>query len=157
MQVGALQSNIKVYHHAILDTVSPSDPILPRRGWWTVQRPRDTRTWFGPAKDNRAETRKPSTKPRHEFFASVLADVRRPPDRLPDGDKRRPRVSRELPIAPPVEPQRLPEQAMQEENDYAVEVAIETDPHGVGEGVEEIYQEGCCTFRSPPISDLGLS
>ncbi|KAF9648633.1 AAA-domain-containing protein [Thelephora ganbajun] len=109
---------------AMLDTLSPSDPILllavvdgPFKSL-----PRDVRAWFGPTKDNRVEIMKPSIEQRDEFFASVLADARRPPNQFPDGTKRRRRVLEELPIAPPVEPRQPTEAelAVQEENDRRV-------------------------------------
>ena len=109
---------------AMLDTLSPSDPILllavvdgPFRSL-----PRDVRAWFGPTKDNRVEITKPSIEQRDEFFASILADARRPPNQFPDGIKRRRRVLEELPIAPPIEPRQLTEAelAAQDENDQRV-------------------------------------
>jgi len=108
----------------MLDTLSPSDPILLLAvvdGPFKTL-PRDVRAWFGPVKDNRVEITKPSTEQRDEFFSSVLADARRPPNQFPDGVKRRRRVLEELPIAPPVEPRQLSEAelAVQEENDQRV-------------------------------------
>ena len=108
----------------MLDTFSPSDPILLLAvvdGAFKAL-PRDVRAWFGPVKDNRIEITKPSTEQCDEFFAPVLADVRRPPNQFPDGVKRRRRVLEELPIAPPVEPRQLSEAelAVQEENDQRV-------------------------------------
>lgn len=109
---------------AMLDTLSPSDPILllavvdgPFKSL-----PRDVRAWFGPTKDNRLEITKPSVGQREEFFVPVLADARRPPNQFPDGIKRRRRVLEELPIAPPVEPRQLTEAelAVQEESDQKV-------------------------------------
>ena len=109
---------------AMLDTLSPSDPILllavvdgPFKSL-----PRDVRAWFGPTKDNRVEITKPSVEQRDEFFASVLADTRRPPNQFPDGIKRKRRVLEELPIAPPVEPRQLTEAelAAQEDGDLRV-------------------------------------
>jgi hypothetical protein len=69
-----------------------------------------------------SKSRNPPLEQRDEFFASVLADARRPPNQFPDGVKRRRRVLEELPIAPPVEPRQLTEAelAVQEENDQRV-------------------------------------
>jgi len=80
-------------------------------------------------KDNRVEITKPSAKQRHEVFASVLADARRPPNQLPDSVKRRRRVLEELPIAPPVEPRQLSkaELAVQEENNQRVITLLKGD------------------------------
>jgi len=106
---------------ATLDILSPSDPIhLPTvvDGPFKTL-PRDVHAWFSPVKDNRVEITKSSTKQRDEFFGSVLADARRPPNQFPDRVKRRRRVLEELSIIPYVEPWQLSEAelAVQEGND----------------------------------------
>ncbi|KAF8075816.1 AAA-domain-containing protein [Lyophyllum atratum] len=109
---------------AMLDTLAPTDPILLLvvvDGHFE-ELPSDVRAWFGPTKDNRVELSPPSSTHRSEFFASLIADVRRPPNQFADGVKRKLRVLEELPIAPPLEPRQLTtaELAAQEENDQRV-------------------------------------
>ncbi|THU83079.1 AAA-domain-containing protein [Dendrothele bispora CBS 962.96] len=106
---------------AMLDTLSPTDPILLLAivdGGFS-QLPRDVREWFGPTKDNRVELKAPGPSQREEFFNGLIEDVRRPPNQFADGMKRKKRVLEELPLAPPPEPRQptAAEVAVQEEND----------------------------------------
>ena len=106
---------------AMLDTLSPTDPILLLAvvDGPDMSLPRDVRAWFGPTRDNRIEFTNPTAQHREAFFEGILQDVRRPPNHFPDGVKRRKRVLEELPIAPPLEPRKptAAELALQEEHD----------------------------------------
>ena len=109
---------------AMLDTLSPSDPILLLAvvdGKFS-DLPRDVKAWFGPTKDNRVELTAPSVEQRERFFEGLIKDVRRPPNQFADGMKRRKRILEELPIAPPLEPRQptAAELAVQQENDQRV-------------------------------------
>ncbi|KAK7439387.1 TAT-binding protein-like protein 7, AAA ATPase [Stygiomarasmius scandens] len=106
---------------AMLDTLSPTDPILLLAivdGGFS-QLPRDVRAWFGPTKDNRVELKAPDPSQRGAFFNGLIEDIRRPPNQFADGMKRRKRVLEELPLAPPPEPRQptVAEMAIQVEND----------------------------------------
>jgi SpoVK/Ycf46/Vps4 family AAA+-type ATPase len=106
---------------AMLDTLSPTDPILLLAvvDGAFVALPRDVRAWFGASRDNRVLFAPPSERHRAAFFDPLLADVRRPPSQFPDGGTRKRRILEELPIAPPLEPRKpTPEElAQQEEGD----------------------------------------
>lgn len=109
---------------AMLDTLSPSDPILLLAvvdGPFSAL-PRDVKAWFGMNKDNRVIFTYPDAEKRRKFFDELMDDIRRPPNQFPDGIKRRKRVLEELPIAPPLEPRQptAAELAMQEENDQRI-------------------------------------
>ncbi|KAH7916660.1 AAA-domain-containing protein [Hygrophoropsis aurantiaca] len=109
---------------AMLDSLAPTDPILLLAivdGSFTSL-PRDVRAWFGPMRENRVELPTPTAEQRESFFASIIADVRRPPNQFADGVKRKKRVLEELPIAPPLEPRQptAAELALQEENDQRI-------------------------------------
>ncbi|KAL1747783.1 hypothetical protein HDZ31DRAFT_31149 [Schizophyllum fasciatum] len=120
----AVSDTAKATVRAMLDTLSPNDPILLlgiMDGKWKSV-PRDVREWFGPAKEFRIELATPGPEQRSAFFAPLLEDVCRPPHKFADGVKRKKRVLEELPIAPPLEP-RKPTQAelrTQLENDNRV-------------------------------------
>lgn len=108
----------------MLDTLSPSDPILLLAvvdGRFSSL-PRDVRSWFGVVKENRILFMHPDAEKRRKFFDELIEDIRRPPTQFPDGVKRRKRVLEELPIAPPLEPRQptAAELAVQEENDQRV-------------------------------------
>lgn len=97
---------------AMLDTLAPTDPILLLAvvdGNFT-DLPRDVREWFGHSKDNRITLSAVTADQREAFFASLINDVRKPPNKFADGMKRRKRVLEVLPLAPPIEP-RQPTQA----------------------------------------------
>ncbi|TFK53324.1 AAA-domain-containing protein [Heliocybe sulcata] len=109
---------------AMMDTLSPSDPILLLAvvdGHFS-ELPRDVRAWFGVTRDNRVELSPPDNIKRGAFFESLLNDVRRPPNQFPDGVKRKKRVLEELPVAPPLQPRQptAAELALQEENDQKI-------------------------------------
>ncbi|KIJ58849.1 hypothetical protein HYDPIDRAFT_33761 [Hydnomerulius pinastri MD-312] len=109
---------------AMLDSLAPTDPILLLAivdGSFSSLPP-DVRAWFGLTRENRLALRSPSDHQREDFFGSIIADVRRPPNQFADGIKRRKRVLEELPIAPPIEPRQptAAELALQEENDQRV-------------------------------------
>ncbi|KAL1702957.1 hypothetical protein EV121DRAFT_209023 [Schizophyllum commune] len=120
----AVSDTAKSTVRAMLDTLSPNDPVLLlgiMDGKWKSV-PREVREWFGPAKEFRIELSTPGPEERAAFFAPLLEDVRRPPHKFVDGVKRKKRVLEELPIAPPLEP-RKPTEAelrMQLENDNRV-------------------------------------
>ncbi|KZT13243.1 AAA-domain-containing protein [Laetiporus sulphureus 93-53] len=106
---------------SMLDTLSPNDPVLLLAvvdGPFTSL-PRDVREWFGPMRENRVELRTPNASQREQFFEGVFKEVQRPPNRFPDGVKRKKRVLEELPIAPPLQPRQptAAELAVQEAND----------------------------------------
>ena len=109
---------------AMLDSISPSDPILLLAvvDGHFASLPRDVRAWFGMSKENRVAFSFPDAPKRRAFFDELLEDVRRPPSQFPDGMKRRKRVLEELPIAPPLEPRQptAAELALQEENDQRI-------------------------------------
>ncbi|GLB33226.1 putative AAA domain (Cdc48 subfamily) containing protein [Lyophyllum shimeji] len=109
---------------AMLDTLAPTDPILLLvvvDGNF-AELPSDVKAWFGPTKDNRIELIPPTSSQREEFFASLVADIKRPPNQFADGVKRKLRVLEELPLAPPLEPRQptAAELAVQTENDQRV-------------------------------------
>ncbi|KIM42662.1 hypothetical protein M413DRAFT_70190 [Hebeloma cylindrosporum] len=109
---------------AMLDTLAPTDPILLLAvvdGRFS-DLPRDVKAWFGPTKDNRVELPAPTVSQREAFFAGLVKDVQRPPNKFSDGMERRKRVLEELPIAPPLEPRKPTpaELALQEETDIRV-------------------------------------
>ncbi|KAI5120735.1 hypothetical protein M0805_006441 [Coniferiporia weirii] len=109
---------------AMLDTLSPSDPILLLAvvDGPFLALPRDVRAWFGAIRENRVLFAHPTAEKRRKFFDELLEDVRRPPTQFPDGVPRRKRVLEELPIAPPLEPRQptKAELALQEEKDQGV-------------------------------------
>ncbi|THH05437.1 hypothetical protein EW145_g4792 [Phellinidium pouzarii] len=109
---------------AMLDTLSPSDPILLLAvvDGPFISLPRDVRSWFGATRENRVLFSHPDPDKRRTFFTELLNDVRRPPTQFPDGVKRKKRVLEELPIAPPLEPRQptVAELAVQEENDQRI-------------------------------------
>jgi hypothetical protein len=88
--------------------------------------PDDVRSWFGPTKDNRVESKPPTPQKREDFFQGLLDDIKRPPNEFPDGVKRKKRALEELPIAPPLKPRELTdaELALQEENDLKIIVLL---------------------------------
>ncbi|KAH7921984.1 AAA-domain-containing protein [Leucogyrophana mollusca] len=109
---------------AMLDSLAPTDPILLLAivdGSFTALPP-DVRAWFGPMRENRVELPTPTDEQRESFFASIMSDIRRPPNHFADGVKRRKRVLEELPVAPPLEPRQptVAELAAQEENDQRI-------------------------------------
>lgn len=109
---------------AMLDSLSPSDPILLLAvvdGTFS-ELPRDVRAWFGVTRDNRVQLSRPSEDKREAFFKALLDDIRRPPNQFPDGVKRKKRVLEELPVAPPLQPRQpsAAELALQEENDQKI-------------------------------------
>ena len=109
---------------AMLDSLSPSDPILLLAvvdGPFSAL-PRDVRSWFGFTRETRVSFTYPDAERRRKFFDELLEDIRREPSQFPDGVKRRKRILEELPIAPPLEPrQPTPaELALQEENDQKI-------------------------------------
>lgn len=108
----------------MLDSLAPTDPVLLLAivdGSFSSL-PHDVRSWFGVIRENRLTLPVPTNDQREAFFASIIADVRRPPNQFADGMKRKRRVLEELPIAPPPEPRQLTatELAVQEENDQRV-------------------------------------
>ncbi|TRM68712.1 hypothetical protein BD626DRAFT_394810 [Schizophyllum amplum] len=120
----AISDTAKATMRAMLDTLSPTDPILllgVMDGKWKSV-PREVREWFGPAKDFRVELTHPGPEQREAFFTALLDDVRRPPNKFADGMQRKKRVLEELPIAPPLEPRKPTENElrMQVENDNRV-------------------------------------
>lgn len=106
---------------AMLDTLSPTDPILLLAvvDGPFLSLPRDVRAWFGSTRENRIDFRSPTQAQRDAFFQGLLDDVKRKPIEFPDGVKRKKRVLEELPIAPPLEPRKptVAELAVQEEQD----------------------------------------
>ncbi|KAI0786557.1 hypothetical protein C8Q75DRAFT_721352 [Abortiporus biennis] len=120
----ALSDTAKMTMHSMLDSLSPTDPILlvgvvdgP-----ISSLPPDVLAWFGSFGQNRVELLAPSAQRREEFFKGVVDGVRRPPSQYPDGMVRKKRILEELPIAPPPEP-RAPsavELQIQEESDQRV-------------------------------------
>ncbi|KZT23205.1 AAA-domain-containing protein [Neolentinus lepideus HHB14362 ss-1] len=109
---------------AMMDTLSPSDPILLLAvvdGHFS-ELPRDVRAWFGVTRDNRVELSLPDNDKREVFFQGLLDDIRRPPNQFPDGVKRKKRVLEELPVAPPLQPRQptAAELALQEDNDQKI-------------------------------------
>ncbi|ESK87512.1 aaa family atpase [Moniliophthora roreri MCA 2997] len=106
---------------AMLDTLSPTDPILLIAivDSQFLDLPRDVRSWFGLSKDNRVEVSAPTEAQRVEFFKPLVEDVRRPPNQFADGMPRKKRILEDLPIAPPPEPRKpsAAELAAQEESD----------------------------------------
>lgn len=112
----------------MLDSLAPTDPILLLAivdGSFSSL-PADVRAWFGMTRENRVTLQSPTDEQRESFFASLIADVRRPPNQFADGIKRKKRVLEELPIAPPLEPRQptAAELAVQEENDQRVIVLL---------------------------------
>lgn len=108
----------------MLDTLSPSDPILLLAvvdGPFSAL-PRDVRSWFGFTRETRVAFTNPDSEKRRKFFDELLIDIRREPTQFPDGVKRRKRVLEELPVAPPLEPRQptAAELAVQEEADQKV-------------------------------------
>lgn len=93
---------------AMLDTLSPTEPILLLAlidGSYS-QLPCDVKQWFGHVKNNRILVQPPNEDQRETFFASLINDIRRPPNQFSDGIKRKKRVLEELPVAPPLEPRK---------------------------------------------------
>ncbi|BGP12643.1 hypothetical protein JCM10213_008781 [Rhodosporidiobolus nylandii] len=90
----------------LLDGLDPSDPILLLAvvDGPVKDVPADVRSWFGFVKGNRVVLGKPGPDQRRDFFADVLAGIRRPPNEYPDALPRRKRVLEKLPIAPPPPP-----------------------------------------------------
>ncbi|KAG9317030.1 AAA-domain-containing protein [Chiua virens] len=109
---------------AMLDSLSPTDPILllavVDESFFSL--PYDVRSWFGITRDSRLTLPVPTNEQREAFFASIIADVRRPPNQFADGMKRKRRILEELPLAPPPDPRQptAAELAVQEENDQRV-------------------------------------
>ncbi|GAA5972277.1 hypothetical protein JCM11641_002388 [Rhodosporidiobolus odoratus] len=105
----------------LLDGLDPSDPILLLAivDGQVSDLPADVRSWFGFVKGNRVVLGKPGPDQRRDFFADVLAGIRRPPNEYPDAVPRRRRVLEKLPIAPPPPPREptAAELAQQEQND----------------------------------------
>ncbi|KAF9236912.1 AAA-domain-containing protein [Melanogaster broomeanus] len=109
---------------AMLDSLSPTDPILLLAvvdGPFSTL-PCDVRSWFGLTRENRLTLPSPTDVQRDAFFASIIADLQRPPNQFADGMKRKRRILEELPIAPPPEPRQptAAELAVQEESDQRV-------------------------------------
>ncbi|KIK79961.1 hypothetical protein PAXRUDRAFT_159899 [Paxillus rubicundulus Ve08.2h10] len=109
---------------AMLDSLAPTDPILLLAivdGPFSSL-PSDVRSWFGLTRENRLTLPSPGNDQREAFFASIIADVQRPPNQFADGMKRKRRILEELPIAPPPEPRQptVAELAVQAENDQRV-------------------------------------
>lgn len=108
----------------MLDSLVPTDPILLLAvvDGSFLSLPYDVRSWFGITRENRLALSVPTDEQREAFFASIIADIRRPPNQFADGMKRKRRILEELPIAPPPEPRQLTvvELAVQEENDQKV-------------------------------------
>lgn len=112
----------------MLDSLAPTDPVLLLAivdGSFSSL-PYDVRSWFGILRDNRLTLPIPTNEQREAFFASIITDVRRPPNQFADGMRRKRRILEELPIAPPPEPRRLTaaELAVQEENDQRVIILL---------------------------------
>ncbi|KAF7301025.1 AAA-domain-containing protein [Mycena indigotica] len=109
---------------AMLDTLAPSDPVLLLAvvDGAFGELPKDVRGWFGVGKSGRVQLDAPNSQSRHQFFSSLIKDLRRPPNEYADGMPRRKRVLEVLEIAPPIEPRKpsAAELAVQEENDQRV-------------------------------------
>ncbi|KAJ7062867.1 AAA-domain-containing protein [Mycena amicta] len=109
---------------AMLDTLAPSDPVLLLAvvDGTFGELPKDVRAWFGVGKSGRVQLNSPTSDAREAFFASLIKDLRRPPNEYADGMPRRKRVLEVLEIAPPLEPRKpsAAELAVQEENDQRV-------------------------------------
>ncbi|KAL5530834.1 YTA7 [Sanghuangporus sanghuang] len=120
----AISETARTTVKAMLDTLSPSDPILLLAvvDGSFASLPRDVKAWFGMNRDNRIVFTYPDPEKRRKFFDELLDDIRRPPNQFPDGTRRKKRVLEELPIAPPLEPRQptAAELAVQEENDQKI-------------------------------------
>lgn len=108
----SVSETVKSTTKALLDELSPSDPVLllavaegPLR-----ELPPDVARWFGYLRDNKVSATAPDTSSRSQYFDELLATASKPPVQLPDAVPRRRRVLEELPKAPP-RPPRLPTQA----------------------------------------------
>ncbi|KAF8131138.1 AAA-domain-containing protein [Boletus edulis] len=120
----AVHETARTTVRTMLDTLAPTDPVLLLAivdGSFTSL-PQDVRSWFGTIRENRLVLPVPTDEQCDAFFASIIADVRRPPNQFADGIKRKRRVLEELQIAPPPEPRQptAAELATQEENDQRI-------------------------------------
>jgi SpoVK/Ycf46/Vps4 family AAA+-type ATPase len=117
----AVQETSRSTVRAMLDTLSPTDPILLLAivDGDFASLPRDVKSWFGSTKGNRVAVTAPSREKRTGFFEGLIKDVCRAPNLYADGMERKKRVLEVLPIAPPLEPKQptAAELAVQEAND----------------------------------------
>ncbi|KAI5988685.1 AAA-domain-containing protein [Pisolithus orientalis] len=109
---------------AMLESLSPTDQVLflAVADGPLSSLPSDVKTWFGITRGSRIALDPSTPASREAFFASLIADIRRPPNAYPDGIARRKRVLEVLPLAPPPEPRQpsAAELAVQVEADRKV-------------------------------------
>ncbi|KAI6038096.1 AAA-domain-containing protein [Pisolithus marmoratus] len=109
---------------AMLESLLPTDPVLllAVADGPLSSLPQDVKGWFGITRGSRIALDPTTSTSREAFFASLIADIRRPPNAYPDGIARRKRVLEVLPLAPPPEPRQpsAAELALQVENDRKV-------------------------------------
>ncbi|KAI6155960.1 AAA-domain-containing protein [Pisolithus tinctorius] len=109
---------------AMLESLSPTDQVLllAVADGPLSSLPSDVKTWFGITRGSRIALDPSTPASRGTFFASLIADIRRPPNAYPDGIARRKRVLEVLPLAPPPEPRQpsAAELAVQVEADRKV-------------------------------------
>jgi SpoVK/Ycf46/Vps4 family AAA+-type ATPase len=120
----AISASSRSTVRAMLDTLSPTDPILLLAvvDGDAAELPPDVLEWFGPTRDCHVSLSHPSAQQRELFFEGLLNDIRRTPKAFVDGIQRKKRVLEELPIAPPVEPRQptAAELAAQKESDERI-------------------------------------